>query len=202
MITLVLGGARSGKSELAERIAGQASSGPVTYVATMHTGGDAELERRVAVHLARRDPTWTTVDAGDDLPGLLRSLAGTVLLDSLGPWVASRSHLECPPDSDANGDADALCAALTGRRDGDSVVVSDEVGLSVHPSSTEGQLFRDALGNVNRAVSMVADRAYLVVAGRALILPEPALLDAPSSVFMTDGLRLTDDVHPGHGDRG
>jgi adenosyl cobinamide kinase/adenosyl cobinamide phosphate guanylyltransferase len=208
VITLVLGGARSGKSELAEQIARQESTSPVTYVATMHTGGDAELEHRVAVHQARRDPTWTTVDAGDDLPGLLRSLGGTVLVDSLGPWVASRSHLEHPPDRDANGDAngdagadaDALCAALTGRV-GDSVVVSDEVGLSVHPSSTEGQRFRDALGIVNRALSVVADRAYLVVAGRALILPEPALLDAPTGVSVTDGLRRAADVHLGHGDR-
>jgi adenosylcobinamide kinase/adenosylcobinamide-phosphate guanylyltransferase len=180
---------------VAEQIAGQ-RGGRVTYVATMQTGGDAELERRVAAHRARRDPEWTTVDAGDDLPGLLRTLRGTVLVDSLGPWVASRPHVHASADADA--DADALSDALTGRS-GDSVVVSDEVGLSVHPSSREGQVFRDALGTVNRSVSMVADRAYLVVAGRALLLPEPTPLDRPPDNVVSDGRRQVNDMHLGPG---
>ena len=69
-------------------------------------------------------------------------------------------------------DVGALCDALRART-GDTVVVSDEVGLAVHPSTAEGRIFRDALGTVNRAVSAVADAAYLVVAGRALALPPP-----------------------------
>jgi adenosyl cobinamide kinase/adenosyl cobinamide phosphate guanylyltransferase len=59
------------------------------------------------------------------------------------------------------------------KRDGDTVLVSDEVGLAVHPSSAEGRWFRDALGLLNHAVAAVADKAYLVVAGRALELPPP-----------------------------
>ena len=166
MITLVLGGARSGKSVVAEALTA-AHGPPVTYVSTMDTAGDPELEARVEAHRRRRDPAWATVDAGDDLAGLLRSLRGTVLVDSLGPWVAARLG-----DGDAGTDADALCAALRCRA-GDTVLVSDEVGLAVHPSSAEGRLFRDALGAVNLAVSAAADRAYLVVAGRPLALPPP-----------------------------
>jgi adenosyl cobinamide kinase/adenosyl cobinamide phosphate guanylyltransferase len=77
---------------------------------------------------------------------------------------------------DRAGLAEALGAALCevlAKRDGDTVVVSDEVGLAVHPSSAEGRHFRDALGSLNHAVSAVADMAYLVVAGRAIELPPP-----------------------------
>jgi adenosyl cobinamide kinase/adenosyl cobinamide phosphate guanylyltransferase len=166
VITLVLGGARSGKSGVAEALTA-AHGPPVTYVATMDTAGDPELAARVEAHRKRRDPAWVTVEVGDDLAGLLRSLQGSVLVDSLGPWVASTLG-----GQDAYTHAAALCAALRSRS-GDTVLVSDEVGLAVHPSSAEGRLFRDALGAVNHAVSAVADRAYLVVAGRPLALPPP-----------------------------
>jgi adenosyl cobinamide kinase/adenosyl cobinamide phosphate guanylyltransferase len=169
VITFVLGGARSGKSAVAEALA--ASHGqPVTYVATMVTAGDPELEARVEAHRRRRPNEWATVEGGDDLPGVLRTLAGTVLVDSLGPWVAATLDGWVGADVDAEARADGLCAALRARK-GDTVLVSDEVGLAVHPSSVEGRVFRDALGAVNRAVSAMADRAYLVVAGRPLELP-------------------------------
>jgi adenosylcobinamide kinase / adenosylcobinamide-phosphate guanylyltransferase len=162
VITLVLGGARSGKSSVAEGLAA-ALAPPVTYVATMEAAGDAELEARVDAHRRRRDPKWVTVESGPDLSGLLRTLRGTVLVDSLGPWAAA--HLE-----DVASEGTSLCAALV-ERDGDTVIVSDEVGLAVHPSTAEGRRFRDALGALNHAVSAVADRAFLVVAGRPLPLP-------------------------------
>jgi len=169
VITLVLGGTRSGKSAVAEELAARHGP-PVTYVATMVPAGDADLEARVAAHRRRRDPAWTTVDAGDDLVGLLVTLPGTVLVDSLGPWVARALGSQ-----DAGADGAALCAAL-GRRPGDTVVVSDEVGMAVHPSTEDGRRFQDALGAVNHAVSAAADRVYLVVAGRPLALPGPGSL--------------------------
>jgi nicotinate-nucleotide--dimethylbenzimidazole phosphoribosyltransferase len=174
MITLVLGGTRSGKSAVAEELA--ARHGPaVTYVATMMPRGDPDLEARIAAHRARRDPAWSTVDAGDDLPGLLSTLRGTVLVDSLGPWVAAGCTVPgiATPGIAASGagtGGGALCVALR-ERSGDTIVVSDEVGLAVHPSTEEGRRFQDALGSVNHAVSAVADRVYLVVAGRPLELP-------------------------------
>jgi adenosylcobinamide kinase/adenosylcobinamide-phosphate guanylyltransferase len=167
VITLVLGGARSGKSAVAEALAARTGSA-VTYVATMDPSGDPELQARVGAHRLRRDASWTTVDATDDLAGTLALLHGTALVDSLGPWVA-RSGGQA---GSLEARAAALCEVLV-KRDGDTVVVSDEVGLAVHPSSAEGRRFRDALGVLNHAVSAVADKAYLVVAGRALELPPP-----------------------------
>ena len=169
-ITLVLGGARSGKSELAESLAA-ASPPPVTYVATGWES-DPDMAARIAGHRARRPPEWATLEAGvatlgagADLPALLAGTAGTVLVDSLGTWVAAAPGLTV--------DAGALCAALAGRP-GRSIVVSDEVGLGVHPETGLGRAFRDALGELNRAVAAVADEALLVVAGRVLRLGEAA----------------------------
>lgn len=161
MITLVLGGARSGKSELAERLAlERANGGPVTYVAT-GTATDADMAARIEAHRRRRPEGWVTVEVGLELAETLRRLEGSVLLDSLGTWVAGTPGFDVPT-------AD-LCDALQ-QRPGDTVVVSEEVGLGVHPASEAGRLFRDALGVVNLTVASVADEALLVVAGRALML--------------------------------
>ena len=160
MITLVLGGARSGKSAVAEGLVG---AGAVTYLATMAPDpSDADLAARIAGHRARRPPGWVTVETGPDLIGALARAEGTVLLDALGPWVAGAAGFAV--------DGDALCAALAGRT-GDTVVVSEEVGLGVHPATEAGRRFRDALGTLNQRVARVADEVLLVVAGRALPLP-------------------------------
>ena len=171
-IVLVLGGARSGKSAEAERVVTTlAGSRVITYVATaLLDTEDPSLAERVAAHRARRPPTWLTVDAGSNLPAVLRAATGPVLLDSLGPWVAG-GH-PSPPD------AAALVAAIT-ERDGDTVVVSDEVGLAVHPTSESGRWFVDAVGMLNQAVAAVAGEVRLVVAGRVLVLP--AALAAPEA---------------------
>ena len=161
-VTLVLGGARSGKSAVAERRAGD---GPVTYVATwLSDAGDSDMATRVAAHQARRPPTWTTVETSDPVGAVRAAGPGTVLVDSLTTWVAGATGFTV--------DAAGLCLAM-GSHDGDVIVVSDEVGLGVHPSSEEGRRFRDALGMVNQAVSAFADEALLVVAGRVLRL-DPA----------------------------
>ena len=140
MIALVLGGARSGKSEVGEsRAAGLPA--PVTYVATT-VAADEEMAGRIAAHRARRLATWTTVD-------------------SLGAWLAGATSFAV--------DGERLCDELTGRT-GDTVLVTDEVGLGVHPSSEMGRQFRDELGALNRMVAAVADEVLLVVAGRVLPL--------------------------------
>jgi adenosyl cobinamide kinase/adenosyl cobinamide phosphate guanylyltransferase len=160
LIALVLGGARSGKSEYAERLAADLPE-PVSYVATARVDGDPDLAARIAEHRARRPASWATIESGPDLPAVLRATGGTVVLDALGPWVAAAPSFRV--------DAAALCGALRGRS-GDTVVVSDEVGLGVHPSTEEGRHFRDALGALNQTVATVADEVMLVVAGRALRL--------------------------------
>jgi len=159
MITLVLGGARSGKSLVAERLAAGLAA-PVTYLATA-TVGDADHAERVAAHRARRDPTWRTVEVGAGLVGTLSSTSGSVLVDSIGTWVSAHEDFAV--------DVAGLCAALM-HRAGDTVVVSEEAGLGVHPSSEAGRRFRDALGLVNAALAEVCDDVLLVVAGRVLPL--------------------------------
>ena len=165
MITLVLGGARSGKSEVAERIAA-GLPGPVTYLATLVPGDDPDLAARIEAHRARRPAGWRTVEAGPELPAVLRSVPGPALVDALGPWVAASPGMIV--------DAGALCAALTGRAAA-TVVVSEEVGLGVHPATENGRRFRDALGALNQSVAAVADEVLFVVAGRILRLGPPGV---------------------------
>jgi adenosylcobinamide kinase/adenosylcobinamide-phosphate guanylyltransferase len=159
VITLVLGGARSGKSEVAEGLAARLRP-PVTYVATGKALDD-EMTARIAAHKLRRPPEWSTVEVEEDLVDVVGRLPGSLLIDALGTWVASVDGLKA--------DGAALAAALAAR-EGDCVVVSDEVGLGVHPSSELGRRFRDVLGEVNRAVAGAADSVLLVVAGRTLEL--------------------------------
>lgn len=157
MITLVLGGARSGKSAVAE---GLVTAPDAVYVAT-GVATDPDMAARIASHRARRPPSWATVET-DDLAAALRAHAGrAVLVDSLTTWVAAR------PDFAV--DVASLLDAL-GDRAGDTVLVSDEVGLGVHPETDVGRRFRDTLGEVNQAVGARADRVLLVVAGRVLEL--------------------------------
>ena len=162
MITLVLGGARSGKSEAAERMAARLGDA-VTFVAT-GWAQDEEMAARIAVHRRRRPATWSTVEVDGGLAGALSDLDGPVLVDALGTWLARRDRFEI--------DAGELCRALSERR-GDSVVVSDEVGMGVHPGSEAGRQFRDALGALNQRVADVADHVVLVMAGRVLNLDRP-----------------------------
>ena len=158
MITLVLGGVRSGKSEVAERLAGP---GPGTYLATgVAVPGDSDFAGRIASHRARRPAAWATVEEPCAVPEVLARLHGVVLLDALGTWIAN----------DLGADIDALVKALV-QRPGDTVVVSEEVGLGVHPPTEVGRLFADRLGEANRRVAEVADRCLLVVAGRVIDLP-------------------------------
>jgi adenosyl cobinamide kinase/adenosyl cobinamide phosphate guanylyltransferase len=161
MITLVLGGTRSGKSQVGETVA-SGLSGPVTYVATT-VAADTEMAERVAVHRARRPATWSTVEVGrgEDLGAVLRSIPGTALVDSVGAWLAGVASFAV--------DRERLCSDLAARP-GDTVVVSDEVGLGVHPSSEMGRQFRDELGALNQLLAAAADEVLLVVAGRVLPL--------------------------------
>lgn len=160
MIVLVVGGARSGKSAVAERLAARWGE-HVIYVATLQVGDDADLAARVAGHRARRPCTWSTVEAGADLSGLLKETVGPVLVDGLGGWVASSPGMEV--------DASSLCGALASRH-GDTLVVSEEVGMGVHPTTDSGRRFRDVLGSLNQEIAAVADEVLLVVAGRVLRL--------------------------------
>ncbi|HTX27042.1 MAG TPA: bifunctional adenosylcobinamide kinase/adenosylcobinamide-phosphate guanylyltransferase [Streptosporangiaceae bacterium] len=171
---LVLGGARSGKSERAElRLSGEPD---VTYVAA---GGqweqDPEWAARVAAHRARRPAWWRTAET-TELARMLASARGALLIDGIGGWLAAVLD-ECGTwDSAGDGWAERLAgrtAELVGawRQTGAYVVaVSDETGLGVVPATPAGRLFRDELGRLNQRLAAESDEAELVVAGRILPL--------------------------------
>lgn len=178
MLTLLLGGVRSGKTALAVRM-GRQHDGAVTYLATGPSiTGDADWDHRVATHRQERPADWHTVEEEVDLAPTLRDQgAGLIILDCLTLWVnnllwRSRDH----DDVVATARETATIAA---ERTAPTVVVSNEVGMGVHPETAAGREYRDVLGRVNQAWAAVADRTLLLVAGRALDLHDPdSLLDA------------------------
>lgn len=155
MITVVIGGTRSGKSDLAARLAA-AHGEPVTVIVPTVVA-DEDFARRVRDHQARRPDSWTTVECGPALPAAVHAASGTVLIDSLGSWVAGTDQFAV--------DTDALLDTLRARTD-PTVVVTEEVGLSVHPATDSGLRFTDRLGALNAAIAAVADEVLLAVAGR------------------------------------
>jgi len=176
---LVLGGTRSGKSQFAEDLALSAANGDkVTYFATAHVEAtDASHQARIQQHRQRRPDHWVTVECPHRdglIEGLGRDISpgGVALVDSLGTWVAAGYNTDGGPDDMGVDLVDRLVAQLVALRQSQStvVVVSEEVGLSIHAPSEVGRWFVDAVGTVNQAVSKVADRAVLVVAGRPLEL--------------------------------
>lgn len=171
MLTLVLGGTRSGKSALAEQLAGQTAAdlgAVVTFVATaVLDPHDQDHGQRVAAHQARRPPSWATAECEqpDDLVDHLGRLDGVVLVDSLGSWLARHADFEVDP---------APLLSVLRARTRPTLLVSEEVGLAVHPPTALGRHYVDALGVLNQQVAAIADRALLVVAGRTLELGPPS----------------------------
>jgi adenosylcobinamide kinase / adenosylcobinamide-phosphate guanylyltransferase len=166
VITLLIGGTRSGKSDAGARLAARHGE-PVTVIVPTVVA-DENFAQRIRDHQARRPASWTTVECGPALPDALRAATGTVLIDSLGSWVAGSDGFLV--------DTEALVAALRARPD-PTVIVTEEVGLSVHPATDAGLRFADRLGDLNTAVAATADRVLLVVAGRVTHLEalEPSL---------------------------
>ena len=164
-LTLVLGGARSGKSAYAEALVGKCAP-PWTYLATAQAFDD-EMRVRIDEHRARRDARWQTIEAPLQLveaiatPGQPRPL----LIDCLTLWLSNT--LLAGADLTAASDRliDALAAA-----NGPMVAVSNEVGLGIVPDTPLGREFRDAQGWLNQRVAAVADRVVLLAAGLPLTL--------------------------------
>jgi len=171
-LTLLLGGARSGKSTLAVRRA-RALGGPVVFVATGEAL-DGEMAERIARHRAERDAGWSTVEAPVDLAGALRGLPADAcaIVDCLSLWVANLLQRDL-------GEADVVGLAvetgqLAAARPAPTIAVSNEVGMGVVPPYELGRRYRDVLGRVNATWAELAADAALVVAGRALALePTP-----------------------------
>jgi len=174
MLTVLLGGARSGKSALAIEIAQSAAAGGgVTYLATSpEIPGDAELADRIAVHRAERPSSWATVEEQLDITdALARVDTDVVIVDCLTTWAGNMLHHE-RDEATVLADSDAAIAVIRARRL-QAIVVSNEVGLGIVPVNELAREYRDLLGRVNQRWVAAADRAMFMVAGRALPLSDP-----------------------------
>ncbi len=174
-LTLVLGGARSGKSRFAEALVeGAASCG--TYCATAEAG-DAEMAERIAAHRARRGAFWHTVEAPLAVAGTIAleaTAARPLLIDCLTLWLANLMLAEASIDQEFA----TLRAALRDAA-GPLVLVANEVGLGLVPQTPLGRHFRDAAGHLNQEIAALADRVVFVAAGLPLILKDAPINPSP-----------------------
>ncbi|TXD58204.1 bifunctional adenosylcobinamide kinase/adenosylcobinamide-phosphate guanylyltransferase [Ralstonia sp. TCR112] len=183
-LTLVLGGARSGKSHHAEQLALQCA-GPVTYVATAGEG-DEEMQLRVALHRARRPANWGLVEEPVRLAEALYTHAqhgGCVLVDCMTLWLNNllfSEHHEYPetglvtPPEAWTAEIDALLTALP-LLPGEVILVSNEIGLGVVPMGAVTRFYVDELGRLNQRLAALADNVHLLVAGIPMVVKGPAL---------------------------
>lgn len=179
MRTLVFGGARSGKSAYAEKLASDAGK-DVVYIATAHAG-DGEMALRIAHHRDQRPSSWTTVEEPLALAAALAQWASpqrVILVDCLTLWLTNLMFDGATdyPDVGAivlpprfHEQRAALLAALENVA-GDVVLVSNEVGMGIVPYGAVSRAFTDEAGRLNQAVAAVCDRAVFVAAGLPLVL--------------------------------
>jgi adenosylcobinamide kinase/adenosylcobinamide-phosphate guanylyltransferase len=167
-LTLVLGGARSGKSRYAESLI-TARAPPWIYVATAQAGDD-EMAQRIAAHRAQRNAGWQMIEAPHDLAGALDAAAAhaPLLVDCMTLWLSSRMLAEADLDAEIARLEEALA-----RRTGTAVLVSNEVGYGIVPDNALARRFRDAQGRLNQRMAARADRVVLVVAGLPLVVKGP-----------------------------
>lgn len=175
-ITLITGGARSGKSSFAEQLAGQ--RGQVVYIAPCQAL-DEEMAERIALHQKRRPSYWRTIEETLELAAAVRSapLDYCLLVDCLGLWVSNmllqdeEAALQAPQSfaSLLQDHTTELLVALR-QRTGPAILVTNEVGMGLVPPYKLGRVFRDCLGRVNALVALQADEVYLCAAGIPLCL--------------------------------
>ncbi|MFN3208650.1 MAG: bifunctional adenosylcobinamide kinase/adenosylcobinamide-phosphate guanylyltransferase [Roseovarius sp.] len=159
---LITGGARSGKSALAERLALR-PAGRAIYIATARIhADDDEMADRVAQHRARRGAAWKDVHAPTDLAGALRETDGELprLVDCLTLWLTNLILAE----RDWRAEVDRLVEEL-GQQTAPVIFVTNEVGQGIVPENRLARTFRDAAGHVNQTVAAACDEVWLSVAG-------------------------------------
>ncbi|MGQ4600564.1 bifunctional adenosylcobinamide kinase/adenosylcobinamide-phosphate guanylyltransferase [Nocardia sp. R6R-6] len=174
---LVLGGARSGKSAFAEKLA-SAAGGAVRYLATaVPDPDDKDFAERIAQHRGRRPASWSTIESADPAAVLTESTGSpnplpSILIDDIGTWLTARIDARDAweaPRGTISPDTDALIATVAAYR-GNLVIVTPEVGMGVIPATRSGRLFRDEIGILNQRLAQACDEAYFVIAGLPLRL--------------------------------
>ncbi len=168
MITLVLGGARSGKSRYAEALARKAA-GKVVFIATAQACDD-EMHAKIERHRQERPSTWLTVETPFDLEGAIASHGARgsfLIVDCLTTLTANLLLAESEDKDRVLARIESICATLATTA-ASVVLVSNEVGSSVVPEYALGRTFRDLLGELNQRVARIADNVILMVAGYPL----------------------------------
>jgi len=167
-LSLILGGARAGKSRFAEGLCTR-SAGELVYIATAEAG-DAEMAERIRLHRAARDVRWRTVEEPLDLAGRLIDEAHpgrVVLVDCLTLWLSNLMLAGQDPSTET----ERLIAALSVLRC-PTVLVANEVGLGIVPDNALARAFRDAAGRLNQRVATVAGYVVFVAAGLPMVLKD------------------------------
>lgn len=165
-ITLLLGGARSGKSRLAEQLA-EKRPGRLVYIATAEAWDD-EMKARIAEHKSRRGDRWHSLEAPIAVAEVIRALppdTGAVLVDCLTLWLSNLMHA----GRDIAAETAGLLTAINAINF-PVLLVSNEVGLGIVPDNRLARDFRDAQGRLNQAVAAAADHAIFMAAGLPLVL--------------------------------
>lgn len=164
-LTLILGGARSGKSAHSEALIEKLPA-PWTYIATGQAFDD-EMRERIAHHRNRRGDGWRTVEAPFDLASTLEAVPEDqpVLVDCLTLWLTNHMLAE----HDLAAESERLSAVLAKPR-GPWIVVSNEVGLGIVPDNALARRFRDEAGRLNQRVAQIADRVLFMAAGLPMVL--------------------------------
>lgn len=173
MLTVVTGGARSGKSTVALQLAVR-SGAAVAFVATCpRIDGDEELAERIRNHRVERPSGWKTIEEEHDLASAVAVADGsmTVVIDCLTLWVSNLLHRGDGADAVDHACRNAIEVVTS--RSGLTIAVTNEVGLGIVPADSSVRTYRDALGRVNQAWVSAADHALFLVAGRAIPLHDP-----------------------------
>jgi adenosylcobinamide kinase/adenosylcobinamide-phosphate guanylyltransferase len=175
--TLVLGGVKSGKSRWAETAIAEslATDQPVHYLATGKAADpDPAWRQRVAEHRDRRPQHWHTVETDDVAQQLRRSPNTATLVDDIGGWLtATLDRRQAWEGGSVSADLDELTSAVSGFSS-PLVLVSPEVGLTVHAATASARRFTDELGSLNQRLAALCERVVLVVAGQPLPIKQPA----------------------------
>jgi adenosylcobinamide kinase/adenosylcobinamide-phosphate guanylyltransferase len=170
-LTLLIGGARSGKSRLATEHANK-WSGPVTFIATAE-GRDEEMAARIARHREERDEAWSTVEEAIEIAVALSKTPAEelIILDCLTLWVSNLLDRGFDPR-----DAEALAreaSSIAAARANPVVVITNEVGAGIVPDNAAARAYRDLLGTINSIFAADAKHVLYVAAGHVVSMKRP-----------------------------
>ncbi len=172
-VTLILGGARSGKSRYAQKLASELKR--VAFIATARPS-DSEMRRKIAQHRSERPASWETIEAPTDLANAIESRstkATVIIIDCLTLYLDNVMHAKRGAVIEIERRLHQVCEAIRTSKSS-VIVVSNEVGCGVVPAFRSGRRYRDLLGQLNQQIAEMADRVIFMVAGMALTVKDPA----------------------------